>query len=213
MSHKNPTSLLPLFPLEVVLFPGAMLPLHIFEPRYKKMIGECLETKSEFGIVFVAGQSIAEVGCTARMLEVVKRYDDGRMDLVTEGKRRFEVLYQNLEEDVLRGEVAYFDDEELLDPLDLEDLKKSVMGVYSKIVLTVAQPNRNVNLVGIHTPRLSFSIAGHLGAALDVCQRLLSLRNEADRLRELGRYLEDILPRINQMEHARNRTGGNGHFT
>lgn len=210
---KSPTPLLPLFPLEVVLFPGSSLPLHIFEARYKKMIRECLEKQSEFGVVLVEGQSLAEVGCTARILEVVRRYDDGRLDIVTEGKRRFELLYQNLEEDILRGEVAYFDDEEVLASLELDHLKKSVMGVYSKIVLTVARPHTNVSLVDIQTPRLSFSIAGHLGVALDVCQKLLSLRSEADRLQELGRYLEDILPRIAQMERAQHQAGGNGHLT
>ncbi|HTK94779.1 MAG TPA: LON peptidase substrate-binding domain-containing protein, partial [Terriglobales bacterium] len=76
-------ALLPLFPLEVVLFPGIPLPLHIFEPRYKEMIGEALRDRTEFGVVRVDQQgAVANVGCTATILDVVKQYDDGRMDIL-----------------------------------------------------------------------------------------------------------------------------------
>src|SRR5947209_19237850 len=83
------SDLLPLFPLELVLFPGMALPLHIFEPRYKEMIGECLEHDSAFGIVRAVEDGVAHVGCSAEVVTVVKRYDDGRLDIVTRGLRRF----------------------------------------------------------------------------------------------------------------------------
>src|SRR5262245_51929210 len=85
--------LLPLFPLDVVLYPGQPLPLHIFEDRYKEMIGECLDSKSEFGVVRLKDNAIPNVGCTATITNVVKRYDDGRLDIETTGLRRFEVLF------------------------------------------------------------------------------------------------------------------------
>jgi len=84
--------LLPLFPLEVVLFPGVPLPLHIFEPRYKEMIGECRTNQTPFGVIRALEQGIAEVGCTAEIVSVTKEYADGRLDLVAEGRKRFEVL-------------------------------------------------------------------------------------------------------------------------
>ena len=84
-------ALLPLFPLDVVLFPGTPLPLHIFEPRYKEMIGECLAEHRIFGVVRAVEQGLAEVGCTAEIVTVVKEYPDGRLDLVTEGRKRFEL--------------------------------------------------------------------------------------------------------------------------
>ena len=76
-------SLMPLFPLDVVLFPGAPLPLHIFEPRYKEMIGECLEQKLLFGVVRAQETNLADIGCTAEILAVTKTYDDGRMSRKT----------------------------------------------------------------------------------------------------------------------------------
>ena len=84
--------LLPLFPLDLVLLPGAPLPLHVFEPRYKEMIAECLDEKKPFGVVRSSSEGVAEIGCTAEIVEVTKRYDDGRMDILTRGVERFEVL-------------------------------------------------------------------------------------------------------------------------
>src|SRR5262249_58163281 len=89
--------LLPLFPLVVVLLPGAPLPLHIFEPRYKEMINECLAQKTPFGIVRTKEESFVNVGCTAEIINVLKKYDDGRMNILAEGQRRFEVLQVNEE--------------------------------------------------------------------------------------------------------------------
>ena len=111
--------LLPLFPLEVVLLPEAPLPLHIFEDRYKRMIGECLEAQSqgsdreEFGVVLAREAEMQKVGCSARILEVTRRYDDGRLDILTAGTRRFEVLYTKDEKPYLEGGVVFFDDEEI----------------------------------------------------------------------------------------------------
>src|SRR5436305_7394079 len=103
--------MLALFPLEVVLFPGAPLPLHIFEPRYKEMISECLEQKRPFGMVRAQKDSLAEVGCTAVILNVLKKYEDGELDIATQGKQRFEIVQLNQERAFLQGEVILFDDE------------------------------------------------------------------------------------------------------
>ncbi|MGH9567915.1 MAG: LON peptidase substrate-binding domain-containing protein, partial [Candidatus Angelobacter sp.] len=88
-------SLLALFPLDLVLFPGAPLPLHIFEPRYKEMVNECLEQKKVFGMVRARENAVAEVGCTAIVLKLNKQYEDGRLDISTEGKQRFSIVSLN----------------------------------------------------------------------------------------------------------------------
>ena len=103
--------LIPLFPLDLVLFPGTPLPLHIFEPRYKEMIAECMAQNREFGVVRAVEQRLAEVGCTAEIVTVVKEYPDGRLDLVTEGRQRFELLAVNEERSFLQAEVLIIDDE------------------------------------------------------------------------------------------------------
>ena len=86
------SALLPLFPLDAVLLPGTPIPLHVFEPRYKEMISECLETKRPFGVVRSKEGEVAEIGCTAEITAVTKKYDDGRMDIAAEGRERFELF-------------------------------------------------------------------------------------------------------------------------
>jgi Lon protease-like protein len=84
--------LLPLFPLQVVVFPRTQLPLHIFEERYKRMVGDAIREQSEFGIVLAKEDGIVNAGCTVTVDKVLKTYADGRMDIITRGRRRFEVL-------------------------------------------------------------------------------------------------------------------------
>ena len=99
--------LLPLFPLDLVLFPGSPLPLHIFEPPYREMISECLEREKPFGVVRAKNEEIAETGCTAEIISVLKQYDDGRMDILTQGRERFEVVQISQERAFLQAEVLY----------------------------------------------------------------------------------------------------------
>ena len=105
--------LLPLFPLQLVLLPGVELPLHIFEDRYKEMIGEAINDGTEFGIVLASEKGIVNTGCTAVVQRVVNRYDDGRLDIIARGRRRFEILLLNEEKNYLRGAVEFFDDEDV----------------------------------------------------------------------------------------------------
>jgi Lon protease-like protein len=105
------STLLPLFPLDVVLLPGTPLPLHIFEPRYREMVSECLSQEKRFGVVRAKDEGVAEIGCTAEILTVTKKYPDGRMDIVTEGRERFEVMQVNQDRSFLQAEVLYLRDE------------------------------------------------------------------------------------------------------
>src|SRR5579884_1206656 len=108
--------LLPLFPLETVLFPRTPLPLHIFEDRYKEMMNEAIERKTEFGVVQAGEKGIVNTGCTAAIDKVLRRYPDGRLDLLTSGRRRFEILDLDDGRSFLRGAVDFFDDDEF-DPV------------------------------------------------------------------------------------------------
>ena len=107
---------IPLFPLGLVLLPGMSLPLHIFEERYKLMIAECLADDNPFGIVLFDGQNIRSVGCTARVVDVIKRYDDGRLDILTRGERRF-VISEVIEERLyMEARVTFFEDDNQIQP-------------------------------------------------------------------------------------------------
>src|SRR5690242_8923272 len=103
--------LLPLFPLPLVVFPRTRLPLHIFEERYKQMVGEAIRNATEFGVVLAKEEGIVNAGCTVMVEKVLHQYPDGRMDILTIGQRRFEIQRLNEERDFLQGEVTYFDDE------------------------------------------------------------------------------------------------------
>ena len=101
------TNIIPLFPLGLVLLPQMPLPLHIFEERYKLMIGECLEKKKEFGIVYFNGTDIQAIGCTASIQKVLKRYDDGRLDILTQGENRFEIKEMTTTNRIWRRPLAF----------------------------------------------------------------------------------------------------------
>jgi len=197
--------LLPLFPLDVVLFPGTTLPLHIFEPRYKEMIGECLAQHRNFGVLRAVEQGLAEVGCTAEIITVVKEYPDGRLDLVTEGRKRFEVLRVNQERSFLQAEVVMIDDEPGTPPP--EDISRAVRLHSDLLAITGAKPD----LSPADPTLLSFHIAGSLPLDLDFKQKVLSLRSEPERLSLLISYFETIIPNLRRAASAREKAGGNGH--
>src|ERR1017187_4277746 len=114
------TRLLPLFPLHVVVFPRTRLPLHIFEDRYKEMVGDALRENSEFGIVLAREDGIVNAGCTVIVEKVLNNYPDGKMDILTCGRRRFDVVMLPGQHDYLRGEVQFFDDDDADEPTPLE---------------------------------------------------------------------------------------------
>jgi len=197
--------LLPLFPLDLVLLPTAPLPLHIFEPRYREMIAECLEEKKVFGVLRAQGNGIAEIGCTAEILSVAKTYPDGRMDIITQGRQRFEVMQITQERSFLQGEVVYLHDqpgtssaEERVRALQLHSEMLSLAGA-SPVDVKEA------------TESLSFMLAGPLPLDLDFKQTLLGMRSEPERLQAVISFFETILPSLRRTVEIRRKAGGNGH--
>jgi Lon protease-like protein len=190
-------SLLPLFPLELVLLPGTPLPLHIFEPRYKEMIAECLEAKKPFGVVRASTDGVAEIGCTAEILSVTKKYDDGRMDILTRGVERFELLAVNQDRSFLQGEISVVEDE----PGRPEpDVVNHAVDLHAEIVKLAGAENSGADR---ESGRLSFQLAGSLPLDLDFKQNLLATLSEADRLNAVVKYLEAILPALKRASKAR----------
>jgi Lon protease-like protein len=198
-------ALIPLFPLDVVLFPGTPLPLHIFEPRYKEMISECLAEHLTFGVVRAVEQRLAEVGCTAEIVTVVKEYPDGRLDLVTEGRKRFELIRVNEERSFLRAEVLIIEDEPGSPPQ--EDTSRAIQ-LHSELL---ALAGARQDLSTADRSLLSFYLAGSLPLDLDFKQKLLSLPSEPERLSLLITYFETVIPNLQRTARARKQAGGNGH--
>jgi Lon protease-like protein len=200
------SALLPLFPLDLVLLPGTTLPLHIFEPRYKEMISECLAGNAPFGVVRAKEGGIAEIGCTGDIVTVTKKYDDGRMDIVTEGGQRFEVMQVNQERSFLRGEVTYFRDEGGGAPQ--EDIAQAEKLHGEILTLAGATPGK---FPEEDKAQLSFQLAGSLPLDLDFKQTLLEMKSEAERLRAVITFFETILPGMRRSVTVRRKAGGNGH--
>lgn len=198
--------LLPLFPLQVVLFPRTPLPLHIFEERYKQMIADVSRARSEFGVVLAGEKGIVNTGCTATVEKVLKKYPDGRMDLISIGRRRFEIILLNDEKPYLRGAVEYFDDEGS-DPIAPE-VRERVFSSYNDLrSLQEAEPLHEPEM---SDPQLSFQLA-QVVPDLDFRQMLLATRSEADRMRRLAEFFPSYSSRQRQIQHARAVAPTNGH--
>jgi Lon protease-like protein len=195
--------LLPLFPLQVVLLPGSQLPLHIFEDRYKEMIGEVLRGKLEFGVVLASEKGIVNTGCTATIDRVLKEYADGRLDILTRGRRRFEILLLNEERSFLRGAVEFFDDDE---PQKTEETGQSVPDVLKNVIALSQLPLDPE----ASDPRLSFRLVQDV-ADLGFRQALLTMRSEAERMRSIADFLPGYLERRNRIQHIKDISGSNGH--
>ena len=195
---------LPLFPLQVVLLPGQRLPLHIFEERYKTMIGECIEDESLFGVVLVGKGGIHKIGCAARITQVLEKFPDGRMNILTQGEQRFEVFRVYDTRPYFEGEVSDFHDEEGDDPTELcrmvwEALEKSGS----------APPNLPEEL--LEDPfRLSFAVAEVLRLPLREKQSFLGSRSLRWRLKRLHAFLKKDKPSrftITDYEKSAHRNG------
>jgi Lon protease-like protein len=195
------TSLLPIFPLELVLLPGVPLPLHIFEPRYKEMIAECLEQKKPFGIVRASSEGVADIGCTAEIMSVTKKYDDGRMDILTRGVERFEVIQVNEERAFLQAEISVVQDEDEDEPgKPLTEVVTQAVRLHAEIAKLAGA---ELSGADEHGGNLSFLLAGSLPLDLDFKQSLLSTLSEAKRLEAVVGYLEAILPGLRRAAKAR----------
>ena len=194
-------SLLPLFPLELVLLPGVPLPLHIFEPRYKEMIAECLEQKKPFGIVRASEEGVAEIGCTAEIVSVTKKYEDGRMDILTRGVERFEVLEVNEERSFLQAEISLVHDDNEDGPGKPDaPLVEQAVRLHAEIAKLAGA---DLSPADDSASNLSFLLAGSLPLDLDFKQNLLSTLSETKRLEAVVGYLQAILPGLRRAAKAR----------
>lgn len=199
------SKLLPLFPLQLVVFPRTQVPLHIFEERYKLLVGETLAAAGEFGIVLAQGQGIVNAGCTVRIESVLTQYEDGRLDILTLGARRFEILDLNQDKPYLQGQVNFFEDDASdLVPASLrhEALAAFQAWVESSRVESAAEPDRA-------DEQLSFQLAQSV-PDLSFQSMLLRDRSELHRLRRLIDYFEQQLPREQQAARMKHLAPMNG---
>ncbi len=198
---------LPLFPLELVLYPDEVIPLHIFEPRYKAMVRDCLAGDQLFGVVLVNEGHMSEVGCIAEIREILRTYPDGRMDISVVGKSRFRV--RKVIDD---KEYMLCDADPLVDSseqIDADTLQR-VITQHMKLLEVAGHKVRPTIYQGVD--RISYLIARNAGLNLIQKQQVLERQSENERIQYLVTFLEAFIPRVQEMEQLRTKIRSNGHF-
>ena len=203
--------MIPLFPLGLVLLPGMPLQLHIFEERYKLMMSECLSGDKPFGIVQFDGKAIHSVGCMARITEVLHRYEDGRMDIMTLGGQRFFVKELIEEKPYTEARVVFFDDEDVVEAADAADAMDAVRVMLKELEESgfLSDP---IDAAALSDPKaLSFAIAALEGFTHEERQRFVEMTSSLERLRKSVEALARIVERIQLTQQIEKIIGGNGH--
>jgi Lon protease-like protein len=198
----------PLFPLGLVALPTELVPLHIFEERYKTMIGRCLDEGSEFGIVWMAEDGLRPIGCACEIAEVVERMDDGRINLIARGTRPFRIDARQDELPYPAGTVEFLADRSEDPDAEAAD---AAHAAYADLVneATDREPDRD------EIDEMSaYQMAATVEFGLDAKQGLLDLRSEAARLRLVARLFRAALKRLDFVNRAQARARSNGrvHF-
>ena len=203
--------LLPLFPLQLVLFPGSSLPLHIFEERYKILINKCIEETKEFGINLFHHNEFQKVGCTAVVTSVTQRYDDGRMDIIVLGRRRYTLLrYDVGRAPYMVGQVQFF----VAMPERInKKLAEATVRLYNELVERVYKQQVPQIRIESYEPGLSFVLAQKAGMDLLQRQRLLESTSENERLKMLSSYLSGVIPKLERLGEIERIIQSDGYLT
>ena len=202
------TNFIPIFPLGIVVYPGEQLNLHIFEPRYKQLIQECFETKKPFGIPPVMDEKLKEMGTLVQVLEISKVYDDGKMDIKTEGLMVFRILemIRELPEKLYSGAIVnYPDNDEKINRVLMQGIVKGIKELHKllKIEKEFTKPDEEL---------CCYDVAHHAGLSLPEEYELLELLHELQRQEYLKRHLTKVIPVLAEMEMLKEKVKLNGHF-
>ncbi len=193
-----------LFPLPLVLLPTEQVPLHIFEERYKELIDECVEEDQAFGLVFAEGDGIHEIGTSASVLEVLTRFDDGRMNILVEGVERFRVEEITDSRSFQTGLTSPVLDDD--DPADDETIEKAIE-LFGRLKEVTGS---DVEVPGADSPQLSYALAARVELDPEVKQALLQDTSERDRLERVCELLVDAAVTVERHRRAAERASTNG---
>ena len=202
------TNFIPIFPLGIVVYPGEQLNLHIFEPRYRQLIEECVASKKNFGIPTVLDNKLTEMGTLMQVTEITNRYPDGKMDIKTEGMQTFKILevIKELPDKLYSGAIVTYP-------------KSSVKGsahLMKKVLAGIRQIHQSLNVTkDFKKPDdelLSYDVAHHAGMSLQDEYYLLELEEELHRQEFLKRHLAKVIPVMAEMDVLKGKIKMNGHF-
>ena len=195
----------PLFPLALVILPGEAVPLHIFEERFKLMIGRCLDSGGEFGIVWLGDDGLREVGCTARITRVLDQLEEGRMNILVRGEHPFRLTRRIDDLPYPAGDVELLDDVEAGD----EDAARQAREHYAELVQRVTEERPDLTTLASLD---AYGMAATVEFGLDAKQGLLELRSETSRLERLSELFGSTIERIERAEASAEVARTNGHL-
>ena len=201
-----------LFPLNIVLFPEASYPLHIFEERYKQLIGESLANNTPFGINLIESGKMFQVGCLAVVSQVTNRHEDGRMDIVVTGTERYNIIEVRSDDaPYMVADIETFQDEE--HEVEYSETE-GIIALYNELMEAVYGEAEERLVVQEWISRsVSFHIVQKSGLDLVLRQQLLEMRNESDRISFLTNHLKNILPKIKETERLRMLSRNDGYIS
>ncbi len=202
------TNFIPIFPLEIVVFPGEQLNLHIFEPRYKQLINECFEKKKPFGIPAVIDNKLKEFGTLINITEICKTYDNGEMDIKTEGLDVFRILevIKEIPDKLYSGAIVnYLTNQQRGNNAVMKQLVEKMRDLHRRL-------NVNKNFSKADNELSVFDIAHHAGLTLHQEYELLQLSEEKQRQEYLKRHFDNAAAVIEEQEAIREKIQMNGHF-
>jgi Lon protease-like protein len=197
-----------LFPLELVLLPSERVPLHIFEDRYRELIGESLADGSEFGVILEDGDGLRQVGTSTGVIELVHTFDDGRMNILVEGRSRFRLIEETAGRSYRTAEVELFEDDEGEEAT--ADQTERTLEAFRRLA-TIAEAE-DVEVPETGGP-LSFLLASRVDFGTVLKQELLELRSESARLDRLVDLLAQAAAALTREREVRERASGNGKVT
>ncbi|HEY2259554.1 MAG TPA: LON peptidase substrate-binding domain-containing protein [Solirubrobacteraceae bacterium] len=194
----------PLFPLGLVALPGELIPLHIFEERYKTMMSQCLEHESEFGIVWLSDDGLRDIGCACAIDRVLEQMEDGRMNLLARGTRPFRVLERQGHLPYPAGVIEFVEDrDDTPDP----ELAASARAAYADLVKRATDREPETDELDEMS---AYDMAATVDFGLDAKQGLLDLRSENARLRLVTRLFRAATKRLDFVDRAQARARSNG---
>ncbi len=177
---------IPLFPLNMVVLPEEEVPLHIFEKRYKKMVDDCLNQDTEFGIVYIKNDIMEKIGCSISIEKVLKKYTNGKYDLICKGDERFKIRKLYKTEDLWYADVKYFNEDYSL--IEKKYFEKT-LDKYIKILMSVSP---NINFQNELEKNISFDFTKNVVLPREIKQIFLNLKDEKSRLEFINDFLDSL---------------------
>jgi Lon protease-like protein len=198
---------IPLFPLDVVLFPGVPLPLHIFEPRYREMIAECIAGNAAFGVVRAQRDGLAVIGCTAQVVHVLHSHPDGRSDILAQGVDRFEIEQLDDTRSFLQAEVDLLPD---TPQLATRSAREECVALHFEALHLMGASETPLHL-NLDAP-VAYVLAATMPADLNFQQALLAMRSDVERTETLSNYYRVVLPKLRSAAKTSELAATNGHI-